>query len=349
MPRCPYLLLFSLVSFFFHNVDAQQTFPVNGVADERHITYALTNAKIFVDYKTSLDSATLLVRDGKILAAGKNIAVPSDAYSIDLKGKFIYPSFIEMDSDYGMPEVKKERGGGDRGPQFTSNTKGAYNWNQAIRPEINASTQFSADDKKAEELRKLGFGTALVHQHDGIARGTSALVTLGNDKENELMVREKAAANYSFNKGSSTQDYPSSLMGSIALLRQTYYDGQWYAAGGNKKEDNLSLDAWNKLQNLPQIFEVNDKLSELRAVRLGSEFNVKYIIKGNGDEYQRLDELKATGSSFIVPVNFPAPLEINDPYEALNVSLGVMKHWELAPANLATLEKAGLKIGRAHV
>jgi imidazolonepropionase-like amidohydrolase len=342
MPICRLILLFSLASLFFHDAAAQQTFPVNGVADERHITYALTNAKIFVDYKTSIDSATLLVRDGKILAAGKNISVPSDAYTLDLKGKFIYPSFIEMDSDYGMPEVKKERGNQDRGPQFNSNTKGAYNWNQAIRPEADASKQFSADEKKAEELRKLGFGTALVHQHDGIARGTSALVMLGDGKENELIVREKAAANYSFNKGSSTQDYPSSLMGSIALLRQTYYDGQWYAAGGNKKEDNLSLDAWNKLQNLPQIFEVNDKLSELRAARLGSEFNVKYIIKGNGDEYQRVDDLKATGSSFIVPVNFPAPLEVTDPYEALNVSLAVMKHWEFAPANLATIEKAGL-------
>lgn len=342
MSRCRYLLLFSLVSLFFHDADAQQTFPVNGVADERHITYALTNAKIFVDYKTSIDSATLLARDGKILAAGKNIAVPSDAYTIDLKGKFIYPSFIEMDSDYGMPETKKDKGNFDRGPQFLSNTKGAYNWNQAIRPETNAAAQFSADEKKAEELRKLGFGTALVHQHDGIARGTSALVALGNDKENELMVREKAAANYSFNKGSSTQDYPSSLMGSIALLRQTYYDGQWYAASGNKKEANLSLEAWNKLQTLPQIFEAGDKLNELRAARLGNEFNVKYILKGNGDEYQRLEELQAAGTSFIVPVNFPAPIEMNDPYEALNVSLAVMKHWELAPANLAAMEKAGL-------
>src|SRR5258706_535733 len=342
MPICRYILLFSLFSVLFHYSDAQQTFPVNGVADERHITYALTNAKLCVDYKTSIDSATLLLRDGKILAAGKNISVPSDAYTIDLKGKFIYSSFIEMDSDYGMPEVKKDRGNDDRGPQFISNTKGAYNWNQAIRPEVNASTQFSADEKKADELRKLGFGTALVHQHDGIARGSSALVTLGNGKENELMLREKAAANYSFNKGSSTQDYPSSLMGSIALLRQTYYDGQWYAAGGNKKEENLSLDAWNKLQALPQIFEAGDKLNELRAARLGSEFNVKYIIKGNGDEYQRVDDLKATGSSFIVPVNFPAPLEMTDPYEAINVSLAVMKHWEFAPANLSAMEKAGL-------
>src|SRR5712672_802177 len=84
---------------------AQQTFPVNGVADQRHTMYAFTHAKVFIDYKTSVDSAVMLVRDGKILEAGKNIPIPADAFVIDLKGKFIYPSFIEMDSDYGMPET----------------------------------------------------------------------------------------------------------------------------------------------------------------------------------------------------------------------------------------------------
>jgi imidazolonepropionase-like amidohydrolase len=336
-----YIFIYSILFFRVTISSAQQTFPVNGVADERHITYALTHAKIFIDYKTSIDSATLLVRDGKVLDAGKNIAVPSDAFVIDLKGKFIYPSFIEMDSDYGMPEVKKNQFE-DRGPQFLSNKNGAYNWNQAIHPESNASQQFKADDKKADELRRLGFGTVLTHQHDGIARGSSAIVTLGEGNENELVIRKEAAANYSFNKGSSTQDYPSSLMGAIALLRQTYYDAQWYAEGGNKKEANLSLDAWNKLQSLPQVFEAGDKLNSLRAARIGSEFNVKYILTGNGSEYQRIDELKSTGSSFIVPIDFPAPFDITDPYDALNVSFASMKHWELAPTNLSAMVKAGI-------
>jgi len=321
---------------------AQQTFPVNGVADQRHTIYAFTKAKIFVDYKTTIDSAIILVRDGKIFDVGKNISIPAGAFVIDLKGKYIYPSFIDLDSDYGMPEVAKNKSNEERGPQFLSNTKGAYNWNQAIHPETNAYSQFTADEKKADEMRKLGFGTLLVHQHDGIARGTSTLVTLGVDNENELILLENAASHYSFNKGTSTQDYPSSIMGAIALLRQTYYDAQWYASGGNKEEANFSLDAWNKLQNLPQIFEAGDRLNELRALRLGSEFTVKYIIKGNGDEYQRLDELKATGSSFIVPVNFPAPYDVSDAYEALNLSLSAMKHWELAPANLSAMSSGGI-------
>src|SRR4029079_18111943 len=119
---------------------------------------------------------------------------------------------------------------------------------------------------------KIGFGTINSIYKDGIARGTSVIAMLGEGKENDFVLRDRAAANYSFDKGISTQDYPSSLMGSIALLRQTYYDAQWYANGGYKKEYNISLDAWNKTQNIPQIFEAGDKQNELRADKIGDEF-----------------------------------------------------------------------------
>jgi hypothetical protein len=67
--------------------------------------------------------------------------------------------------------------------QFTTATKGAYGWNQAIRSEVNASDIFAVDDKAAKPLRDLGFGSVLTHQKDGIARGTGAFVTLANEKE----------------------------------------------------------------------------------------------------------------------------------------------------------------------
>ena len=87
---------------------------------------------------------------------------------------------------------------------------------------------FAVDDTKAKPLRDAGFGTVLSHVKDGIARGTGAVVTLANEKENLVILKEKASAHYSFSKGTSTQSYPSSMMGMIALLRQTYLDAQWY-------------------------------------------------------------------------------------------------------------------------
>ncbi len=334
------LCLLTLLLGLSLSVSAQQTFPVNGVADQKHIYYAFTHANIYVDSKTTIDSATLLIQDDKIIGAGVDFFIPPEAVVYDLHGKYIYPSFIDMFTDYGIPEMKREKNDGY--PQMLSNKKGAYDWNLAIHPETNASEIFTADNKKAEELRKLGFGSVMSLVRDGIARGASVFVSLGEGKENDLIIRKDVAANYSFDKGSSSQNYPESLMGAIALLRQTYLDADWYKSLGQDKEFNLSLDAFNKLQELPQIFEVGEKWSVLRADKIAKEFQKNYIIKGKGDEYQRAKEIAETHSSLIIPIAFPEAYDVDDPLDAMNIDLNDLKHWELAPKNPALLSAAGI-------
>lgn len=260
-------------------VQAQGTFPVNGVADQRDRAYAFVNATIVKDAQTTLTNASLLIKNGKIIAVGSGITVPADAVVIDCKDKFIYPSFIDAYADYGMPVLQRAQGGFNffAPAQLTSNQKGAFGWNQALRSDVSAATLFTADDTKAKALRDAGFGTVLTHQKDGIARGTGSIVTLASDRDNKVMLKEKAAAHYSFNKGTSTQSYPGSMMGSISLLRQTYLDAAWYKNNPSAEGINLTLKLWNDQQTLPQIFESGDKWNDLRADRIGDEFGVQYI------------------------------------------------------------------------
>lgn len=322
---------------------AQQTFPPAAPSDTRDGAYAFTNASIYVDFDSRLDSATLLIRKGKVEACGKGLALPKDAVVVDCSGKTIYPAFIDLYAgSYGLPAPKAEGQATAQRPQQYSNKKGAYAWNEALKPEFNAADAFAADAKAAKEWRSAGFGAVLTHRADGIARGTGALVVLSDEREHEIVLAPRAANYLSFRKGTSTQDYPSSLMGCIALVRQTYLDAAWYAAEGNKEEKNLSLEAWNGVQGLPQIFEATDKLDVLRIARIGQEFSKKYLVKTNGDEYQRLADIKATGQSLIVPLNFPEASDVADPFDALNVSLKDLKHWEMAPANAARIAAAGI-------
>ncbi|HVI43388.1 MAG TPA: amidohydrolase family protein [Chitinophaga sp.] len=321
-------------------VSAQETYPVNGIADPKTGCFAFTHATIVKDAQTTLNNATLVIREGKIIAAGPAAAIPKDAVIVDCKGKYIYPSFVDIYSNYGLPEVKRSGASWNAPPQFLSNTKGAYGWNQAIKSEVNAATLFSADESKATPLREAGFGTVLTQQEDGVARGTAALVTLAAGKENKLIIREKAAAGYSFDKGSSTQNYPNSLMGYIALLRQTFLDAQWYKTQPAKEGVNLSLQAWNDNQQLPSIFEVSDKWEAIRADKVGDEFGVQYIIKAGGNEYQRINDIAATKATYILPLNFPGAIDVEDPSDARFVSLADMKHWEMAPSQPVTFEKA---------
>ena len=325
-------------------INAQETFPVNGVADQRNGTYAFINATIVKDAATSIANATLLIKEGRVVAVGTSVSIPADAVVIDCKGKFIYPSFIDVYADYGMPALQRSQGGFNfNAPaQLTSNQKGAFGWNQAIRTDVNAAHLFVTDDNKGKTLRESGFGSVLSHQRDGIARGTGVFVTLANEKENKVVLKEKASAHYSFSKGLSTQTYPSSVMGSISLLRQTYLDAGWYKNNPKAEGVNLTMKYWNELQNLPQFFEANDKWSVLRADRIGDEFGVQYIIKAGGNEYQRINEIKNTNAWFILPLNYPVAMDIEDPHDARFVSLTDMKHWEMAPANAAMFEKNGI-------
>lgn len=335
-----------LYSVFTLAVMAQETYPVNGTADNRNSTFAFTNATIYKDGALVKD-ISLVVKKGRIVAIGQGIAIPSEAIITDCKGKYIYPSFIDIYADYGIAQDaaagQRQRFENFFAPmQLTSNTKGAYGWNQALRSYINAVEIFATDDARAKQMRETGFGTALVHQRDGVARGTATLVTLANDKENLVVLKDKAASMFSFSKGSSMQSYPSSLMGSIALLRQTFLDGQWYKNKPSTEGLNLSLQAWNDNLPLPKIFEANDKWNCLRANRIASEFNQKFILKAGGNEYQRINEMKAANTAFILPLNFPQAMDVEDPNDARFVDLATLKHWEMAPTNPAAFEKAGI-------
>jgi len=166
-------------------------------------------------------------------------------------------------------------------------------------------------------------------------------VALADSKENLALIKDKAAAYYSFSKGSSSQSYPGSVMGAVALLRQTFLDAEWYKTNQPAREGvNKTLEAWNNNQSLPQIFEAGDKWADLRADRIGDEFGVQYIIKGGGDEYQRIQEIAASKAAFILPLQFPEAQNVEDPMDARFVSVTDMAHWELAPGNAAAFENA---------
>ena len=339
------IILFLGLTYCTCGVYGQETFPRNDINDPRAGTFALTHATIAIDHETIIENATLLVRSGKVEQVGKNLKTPPGYAEIDLTGKYIYPSLIDIYSGYGLPLVELPKSSGNPfagAEQIESKTKGAYNSSEAIRSHYNASEHFNINSTAAEALRDNGLGAVLTFSPDGLARGSSAFVTTGDGRDNVVLIKPRAAAHYSFNRGTSTQNYPLSLLGYISLLRQTYLDAEWYAAQNPKPFSDQSLEAWIRNRTLPQIFDAGHWQNVLRADKVGDEFNVQYIIKGGGDEYKRIEEIKGTKAAMIVPVNFPEGYDVEDPFDAMAVSLSDMKHWEMAPANLAALERNGI-------
>ena len=347
-----YLLLFLSLQAYSQQ---QDNAPVVGVSDKRVEIYGLKNARVVVDYQTTLENTDILIADGRIKATGKGLVFPEGTIVYDLTGKTIYPSFIDVYAgNYG---IKTQTTGTETSPyaalmmlqpggrsmtSATPETRIADYWNDGINASYNVSKEFIPDAKTAGEYRQMGFGAVVTFKTDGLARGTSALVSTGDGKANNLMLKNKASANYSFTRGRSADIYPMEQFGAIALLRQLNYDAQWYKQLPPGYFHDDGLEAYISNSSLPQIFEVSKKTEIMRADRLGKEFNINYIIKGDGDEYQALDDIKKAGNRLIIPVNFPEAPDVKDPYDAASVTYSTLKHYEMAPYNLSFVSKAGL-------
>lgn len=319
---------------------AQKTPPKDEPIYNQPDIYVLNNGIIHLNATKTIEGGTLIIEKDKIIEVGKNISYPKNAIVIDIKGKHVYPSFIDAFSAYGMPEAKGNNQ--NSSVQYETSKKGALYWNESIHPELDAVYSFRHDAAQSKEWRKMGFGTVCSHLPDGLMRGTGFPVVLSDEKELVSLLGQKTIQYFSFSKGSSQQAYPSSLMGAIALMRQALYDAQWYINGGNKQECNLALQAINDNKSLPIVFDAGDKFNILRAHKIADEFNLKFIYKAGGNEYQRINEIKGINSPLIVPVNFPAAFDVEDFYDAKNVSLAELKYWEQAPGNPFALYKNGL-------
>lgn len=336
-------LLWALFLFSVTLTSAQEYFPDNGGLKEQNTNYtAFTNATLYITPTEVVKNGTLLIQNGKVIAAGKSVRVPSNAITIDLQGKYIYPSFIDPYTDFGVAKPKRE-GGGRRSPQYEASRDGFY-WNDHIMPENEAISKFKYDKKKADAFRKAGFGVLNTHIMDGIARGTGVLVALNDDEGAGIrIINDQSGQYFSFSKSvASRQSYPTSLMGAMALLRQMYSDAAWYAKGNSKTKDR-SLEALNANKNLVSFFEAGSKDNNLRADKIGDAYGINYIIVGGGDEYEMLEAIKSSNARYVIPLNFPDAYDVSDPYAEKYLSIEDMREWNQAPMNPKWLSDEGVQ------
>lgn len=338
MRKLLFLLFFLSLSVTY----AQDYFPTDaGVKTTDNTLVAFTNATIYVTPEKVIKKGTLLIENGKVINVGKSVSIPKGAKVVDLSGKTIYPSFIDLYSDFGIKKPNRAARG-FRSTQYTASREGYY-WNDHVRPDVNPIKDFSFDSKKAKDLINAGFGVVNTHMQDGIIRGNGLLIALNPNSSDAYRILDTKSAQYlSFSKSAtSRQAYPGSRMGAMALLRQVYNDASWYA-NGNMKNKDLALEALNSNKNLVQIFETGNLLDALRADKVGDEFGIQYTIVGSGDEFERIADIKGTNANFIIPINFSNAYDVSNPLLAQQISLRDMRKWNQEPSNLKVLTENGV-------
>lgn len=315
---------------------AQVGYWPNDTKGKDRSVYAVKNITLYQDYKTKVENAVLVFQEGKVIASGK-INIPKNAVVIDGKGAFVYPSFIDPYTSIGVEKAKRSEYNPGSSYLPMDPTSAAYN--DAVKADTRAVNTFTNQGKDFQEYLNQGFGSVLSFNEDGIVRGSAVLIALGEGISSEKVIKEDAGLMLSFSKGSSRQAYPSSLVGSVALLRQLYLDADWYGKGGHTENKNTNLEAFNNYRKLPTIIETSEKWDVLRADAIGDEASTQFVFVGSGNEYQRAKEMKATNGTFILPLEYPKPYKSQDLMSVEDLDVADLKHWELAPYNAVYLAK----------
>jgi len=317
--------------------------------------HAIRNARIVTGPGSVIARGTIVMRDGLITAVGANVAIPADARVWEGDSLTIYPGLIDAFVMPAAPAGPPAGGGGRRGPQPPQQEeapRGPVHELAAVRAEVRVVQSLPLDGAQLESLRAAGFTAAQVAPRQGVVRGTSAVIGLGTNGANANVVRPDVAQVMALDPVRGGV-YPGSLMGAIAVMRQVFMDAKWYrdatAAAAKKATtervpENL---AWAALQPVirgeqPVVMVASEMLEVLQASKIASEAGVTASIVTGGDEYKRVAEVAATKRPLIVPVNFPDAPDVSDDANALEVRTEELRAWQAAPANAATLAKAGV-------
>ncbi len=317
-----------------------QTEPLIDIMHVNPRVFVLQNATVHIEPGNTISNASIAMRDGIIEQVGSRISVPKDATIIDLQGAQIYAGFIDGWFEVKTKEVKQTA---------------RSHWIDLVHPEWVASDYYSPDTKVVNDLRSLGFTQIHAVPDDGIFRGQSSVIDL--DDDNSIAVPVVSQVLDFKNRAWGSRDYPGSLLGTIAVMRQTLYDADWYgrsqaiyAKHPDKNESikaNLALKVLAKAQadKTPFIIKTGQEAAALRAMDIAREFGLKLWLLGSGFEYRRLSEISKEKPFIILPVNFPGKPDISKPFRANQYTTDQLKHWDLAPDNARKLVAAGVQIG----
>jgi hypothetical protein len=310
--------------------------------------HALTNVRIITEPGRVIETGSIVIRNGLIEAVGADIPIPEDARvhvferEEDQDPITIYPGLIEP---YLVVEIDD-----DDDDEESETPAGRH---PLINPDRRLGTRHWPEDA-VEGLRRSGFTTALMVPGDGLLRGHGLIANLGSDGLSHNLIDPRFGQAASLEARAEQRQFPGSLMGAVAQLRQTLADAQWQAQARAAWQRNprqarpLWLEGLDDLAPMiagttPLIFDSRDLLDTLRIFELIEPGDIDLVLVGHGEEYRRLEAMDDRRVTHILPLNFPEAPDVKGEDDR-NASLEQLRHWHLAPDNPKLLAEADIPL-----
>jgi imidazolonepropionase-like amidohydrolase len=323
--------------------------------------FAIREAQIVTGTGKTIAKGTVVFRKGLITEVGEGVRIPADARVIEGAGMTVYPGLIDGYTNLGLAapaQAPAPAGGGGGGGRQAAIAAAAAGAQPSPEARLGDPSLAAADQVKPgssfEDPRSVGVTSALSSPRQGIFAGQSALINLAGEEGSKLVLRSPIALTVQFSAGGGFGGgYPSSLMGTVAYIRQSFYDAIHYRdevdrynrikRGVNRPEHDKRLAALQPAikGELPVLFVANSDGDIRRALMIADEFKLKPIIAGALYGYRVADMLKAKSVPVILSVDFPRrPADQSDDDDE---TLRVLRQRAETPKGAAKLAQAGVK------
>ncbi len=313
-------------------------------------TYAVKNAKIVPVTGPAIDKGVLIIRNGLIEAVGPvdKIRIPEDAELIEAEGLIAYPGLISAHTNLLLEVPRAET---PQGPPEIMTAQAVQQDRPTETPELCAFQLLKPTKAAIDSFLKIGVTTVLVAPNRGIIQGRSVLLNLNGEKAEAMVLKNPVALHINFTTARGR--YPSSLMGTIAFLRQSFLDADYYAAhqvqyekvlkGMTRPEYNPFLEALVPYvkEKKPVIFQCNNLEDIKRALKIIDEFKLNALISHANEAWRDAAILKKRPIPLLVTLDFRPPG--SSQYVNQGEDLRKKAEAEIYPANAANLAKEGIK------
>lgn len=266
-------------------------------------TVAIVGGRVLPVSGPAIEDGTVLLRDGRIAAVGRGIAVPADAQRIDARGKWITPGLFHGYSTLGTTLFQSGSVEKVRENDVTGDVTASFRVAEGIDPAM----------VTVPVARLEGITTTVTVPEGGLVPGQAALIDLAGERLEEMLVNPRVAMVAVLTEESKPAG-GGSRAGALERLRQLFRDAREYA---RRRQDfrtariqPLAAPA-AELEALlpvldgrqPLVIEANRRSDIESALRLRREFGLRMILVGVLEGWTVAGELAASG----VPVGV-APL-----------------------------------------
>lgn len=271
-------------------------------------TVAITGGTVHPVSGPKLEDATVLVRDGKIVAVGKDVRVPEGARRIDATGKVVTPGLVDASTTIGLVEVGAVGDTRDYAVSSDDPVTAAFDVVDGINP---ASTLIPIN-------RLGGVTTVLAAPRGGLIAGRGAVIDLAGSTVEEMLVKPRAAMLASYDAGQV-----GGARGEASLrLREALDDARFWKAhrgafdrGASRSlaASRLDLEALQPVLDgsMPLVVHA-DRASDISAVlRIARDYGLRLVITGGAEAWRVAGQLASARVPVVLEPLTDAPTDFS--------------------------------------